>query len=872
MRRQLFVLFLVAASFPFLYFSLELPKRIINKAIGGANFPQPFMGMEFQQIEYLFVLCGMFLAMVLINGGFKYWINVAKGQLGERMLRRLRYELYSRVLRFPLPRFRKMSQGEIISMITAEVDPLGGFIGDALALPAFQGGTLLTILVFMFIQDPFLGGAAVAFYPVQIYLIPRLQKRVNLLSRERVRNVRKLSERIGETVTGISEIHAHDTSEFELADFSGRLGTIYGIRYEIYRRKFMIKFLNNFIAQVTPFFFFSIGGYLVIKGDLTFGALVAVLAAYKDLASPWRELLSYYQSMEDIKTKYGQIMDQFQPADMMEESLQRTEPDSIMPPGGTAIMTNLTLEEEGGIKVVDGINATLELNGRIAVIGAEGSGSDGLALLLARLLSPTAGSIKLGGRNLSHLPESVTGRRIAYVGQNAGLFAGTVRDNLVYGLKHRPAVETAEDEKRLSFMAEAEAAGNSLRDINADWIDYQAAGASCPEELTARIFQVLEAVCLKDDIYDFGLQGSINPLEKPRQAAAILDARAKLRRRLNEPGPARPVEPFDRSRYNVNMTVSENLLFGTPIGNEFNLERLGENAYVQATLEKVGLGEDFLKTAVKLAALMVELFRNMEAGHEFFERFSFIGADDLPEVQHCLSRSRSGSVADLEPSERNLLMSLLFKIVPERHRLGLIDEDMQQRLLEARRAFAENLPEGLRGSVAFFDEKEYNAASSIQDNILFGKLVYGRPQGKREVGGLIREVIESMGLTGMVLEAGMDSPVGVGGARLSGAQRQKLAIARCLLKRPGILIVNAAAAALDQATRKTIMDNVFREVDGRGLVWVLDQADQAARFDYAVIMEGGKIIEQGSVKELKQPGRPLHFMAPLEEEEADRGI
>ena len=76
------------------------------------------------------LLSGLFLALVLINGAFKYRINTLKGRLGERMLRRLRYELYARVLRFPLPRFRKVSQGEIIPMITAEVEPLGGFIGD----------------------------------------------------------------------------------------------------------------------------------------------------------------------------------------------------------------------------------------------------------------------------------------------------------------------------------------------------------------------------------------------------------------------------------------------------------------------------------------------------------------------------------------------------------------------------------------------------------------------------------------------------------------------------------------------------------------------------------------------------------------------
>ncbi len=62
-------------------------------------------------------------------------------------------------------------------MITSEVEPLGGFIGDAFAQPAFQGGTLLTIILFMFMQDPILGLASVALYPMQGYVIPKLQRR-----------------------------------------------------------------------------------------------------------------------------------------------------------------------------------------------------------------------------------------------------------------------------------------------------------------------------------------------------------------------------------------------------------------------------------------------------------------------------------------------------------------------------------------------------------------------------------------------------------------------------------------------------------------------------------------------------------------------
>ncbi|MGH7039085.1 MAG: ABC transporter transmembrane domain-containing protein, partial [Stellaceae bacterium] len=222
--QQLFLLALTFISFPFLYVSLDLPKTIVNGAIRGSRFPQTLLGFKFDQIGYLLVLCGAFLALVFINGGFKYVINIYKGRLGERMLRRLRYQLYHRMLRFPLGQFNKTSAAQMIPMITAEGEGLGGFIGDAFSLPAFQGGTLLTIVLFMFVQDPVLGAAAVALYPAQLYLIPKLQHRVNQLARLRVREIRRVADRIQETASGIVDIRANDMVKLRLAGFAQLLG------------------------------------------------------------------------------------------------------------------------------------------------------------------------------------------------------------------------------------------------------------------------------------------------------------------------------------------------------------------------------------------------------------------------------------------------------------------------------------------------------------------------------------------------------------------------------------------------------------------------------------------------------------------------
>src|SRR5215475_95201 len=374
LRDQIYLVVVTLMSFPFLYYSLELPKIIVNRAISGKEFPQNFLGIEFDQIPYLLILCCVFLVLVLINGWFKLHLNVKKGQVGERMLRRLRYQLYERVLRFPLHHFDRTATGQVIAMMTGELEPVGGFIGEAFALPISQGGTLLTIFVFMFVQDPMLGAAAVAFYPLQGYLIPKMQRIIRRLGRERVRKVRVLSDRIAETIAARGEIRANDAAVYQLTDISHRLGEIYDIRFEIYNRKFFVKFLNNLIGNLTPFLFFLIGGYFVIKGELSWGALVAVLAAYKELSSPWKELLDFYQNQQDVAIKYEQVVEQFQVPEMLDRRLLLEEPERVEPLRGAVTAANLGVTDSDGIHLLEEVSFDFPLGTDVAIVGQSNSG------------------------------------------------------------------------------------------------------------------------------------------------------------------------------------------------------------------------------------------------------------------------------------------------------------------------------------------------------------------------------------------------------------------------------------------------------------------------------------------------------------------
>ncbi|WP_193185191.1 ABC transporter transmembrane domain-containing protein [Nisaea sediminum] len=864
-KEQIFLLVLTGLSFPFLYYSLDLPKTIINKAIAGKNLPQDIFGYQLDQIPYLMLLSGLFLGLVCINGGFKYYINVYRGQLGERMLRRLRYDLYARVLRFPLPHFRRVSQGEVIPMITAEVEPLGGFIGDAISLPAFQGGTLLTILVFMFVQDPILGTAAIALYPVQAYLIPRLQRRVNALGKERVRTVRKLSDRIGESISGVQEIHANDSSRFALANFTTMLGEIYTIRFEIYRRKFFIKFLNNFIAQLTPFFFYSIGGVLVIKGDLTFGALVAILAAYKDLSAPWKELLTYYQRKEDSRIKYDQVVEQFDPAGSLTEAQQLDEPETPISLDGPVALRNVGLTDDEGEVLLEGVSIEIGQGEHVAITGPGGGGKDLLATVIARLVLPTSGSVTINGVDIAPLPESVTGRRIGYVGPGAFVFSSTIRDNILMGARHLPfgegdpSVFPDSPEQR----ADAEASGNSLDPISANWIDYQSIGAD-ENGLKDRIAELLKVVGLEDEVYAIGLRGSLRAESEEEIANRILGARVRLRARLEELGLAGLVEPFDAEKFNTNASVAENLLFGTPVGDDFALDHLASDPYVRSVLDKVGLTEDFVHIGRDVAATMVELFKDLPPDHEFFAQYSFISADDLPEFQTLLQRADRVGLDGMEAEDKTRFLELPFKLIPARHRLGMISEELQVRILEARKVFREELPAEQQTALEFFSVDRFNLAASVQDNILFGKIAYGQADAGNQVGKVLAEVVESEGLRAIVIEVGLDAEAGIAGSRLTAAQRQKVAIARILLRRPDVIVLNEAIAVLDSGLQAPILSRICAEAEGRTVIFVAHRARLAQTFTRILVMSGGRVIEDGTFDSLNQEG--TMFRGLLDEE------
>ncbi|WP_245410955.1 ABC transporter transmembrane domain-containing protein [Microvirga flavescens] len=863
-REQLLVCAVVLVSQPFYFFSLDLPRRIVNEAIQGQAFRdgqttatflrltldwpawlgggsiELFQGFQVGRVGLLFGLSTLFLVFVLINGAFKYWINVAKGALGERMLRRMRFQLFSMVLRFTPDALRTVKSSETATIIKDEVEPIGGFIGDAFITPAFLGFQALTALIFIIVQNAALGLMALAVIAVQFTVIPRLRRELLKLGRERQLASRELAGRIAEVMDGMEVVHVHQSQSWEKAEIGHRLFDLFDLRLQIYNRKFMVKFLNNLLAQMTPFFFYAIGGYFALRGTLDIGQLVAVINAYRELPPPLKELIDWDQQRLDVQVKYDQVVQHFTPERLLPEHEIETVED--VPLVGTMQAKDLVITDTHGSTLIENVSFEIKLPAHVALISDGAAAASSVARIIAMQVPSFSGSLLLNDHDLRLLSPSIIGRRLAYAGVDPIMFPGSIRDNITYGIRCKPNGNfDAAKREEVRRIAEALRTGNPVESISSDWLDYGLVGAKDADDLDRIMIDLLNRVGMERDLYRFGLAGQLDPERYPDMAGRIVEARRRLRVTFQANGMADLVEPFDIHRYNDQATIAENLLFGVPTSEAMTGRNLAQNTEFRRTLDRAGIHDDLTEMGLQIAETMTEIFEGIPPGHSLFQQFSFIDADEIDDFEEILRRHARGP---LTKDDEIRLLGLPLAYIEARHRLGLLDNSLRMRFVRARGLVREMLEFGGNPGVDFYDPDKLCAAAPLRDNLLFGRVSYNIANARERVAQAISAVVGELGLLESIERIGLDHQVGTAGRLLDAQQRAGVNLVRCLVKKPDIFVLDGALTSFDEGRAQMLIGVLSEVCEGRSLFMVLPNDRQAEAFDILVRFRKGRVTTE----------------------------
>ena len=408
-----------------------LVRHGIDAGIRGKNAH----ALDLTVIAYLVVV-----AIAYIIGRLQY---VALNSAGEGFLRLLRIKVFSQMQRQSMAFFDREKAGVLVARMTADVESMSELV--QFGLMQFMSAFLLLFFAFFLLMSlsweltlislivfPFLIAASVKFQ--------RDSNRAYLEVREKVgANLSALQEGI----TGVRVIQAYAREEEQIRRFKESNRELF--RSHLYSVKVSTWYfgLIEFAGIASSALIVGIGGWLVHKGSVSLGTVVAFVLLLASLFDPVQQLSQLYNTLQSAAAALHKL---FGILDAQPDVAESTNPIPL-PEAGDVVVDDITFSYAGSSKpALENVSVTLSAGTRLALVGPTGAGKSTLAKLMARLYDPQTGSVSFGGVNLRDASMDDLRRRIVVIPQEGFLFDGTVRDNLLIA---KP--DATEDELRAAL-------------------------------------------------------------------------------------------------------------------------------------------------------------------------------------------------------------------------------------------------------------------------------------------------------------------------------------------------------------------------------------------------------------------------------------
>lgn len=810
-KLQMVLMAIICVTVATRVFPLQMQKQIINEAIGKKD------------LHLLFIYCGLYMGAVLLAQALKYAIYLLQNYIGERSLLELRIQLFDHILKLPMSFFRRTSPGLVVSSMTNELIHMPVFIGSAISQPLVNVLTFIAMAGYMFYLNPILGTISLIIYPAEFLVIPRVQRKFNRWNQRRVRKLRLVSSLVGESITGVHEVHGNASNPLEVNKIGDSASELYQANLWMGVYKYGIKFVNNFFQSLGPFSLFLIGGYLAIQGKFDIGALVAFLSAYEKLYDPWKELMEFYQIYQDSKVRYAQVMDYFDIDPEHEMLCKDREPYHLK---GDIDVQDLSYVVGNNIKLLDRINLTLSHGEHMALVGYSGSGKSSLALVVAQLYKYTGGEVLIDGHSVDKLTKQDMAFNLGIVNQHPFIFGGTVKENLLYSCE-----------------------------------SIQLLGGKCanrddPPDLD-RIIETVQQVGLFLDVLRFGLRERVDMEKNPDLVQSLINARRNFQERHGDEV-RDDVEFFNKSQFMAYSDLAVNLTFGSPGKDEFAYDKLHINEEFLKFLDEKGLRQPLWELGRDMAQSSIEIVRSLGQSPEVFEDLP-VPRDEVDDYVKVVEHLEKGPLEQLSDDDKSMLLKLTLKYEEGRHKIVAISEELKKKIVDSRRDFMAYVEQEMPDAFAFYRPDNYIPSANLLDNIIFGHVKSDSAGAEERVNQQIMQLLIEENVLEQVVAIGLDFNVGSMGDHLSGGQRQKIALARAFLKEPSILILDEATSALDNASQTRIQNLLERKWKGKStVIAVVHRLDTLEGYDKVAVMKAGRIIEMGGYHELLEKKGALY--------------
>ena len=381
----------------------------------------------------------LMLAVYLLYSASQLLQGLLSARLSQRIVRRMREELFSRIVDLPIRYLDTHSHGDVMSRMTNDIENISNTVSQS--LPSLFSGVLtilgtVAIMLWYCWQLALLSCATVL---LTVLATKILSKNVRRFSRKRQQLLGELNGAVEEMISGYRTVVAYNHQDATIDDFCVTSDSLTraGIRTDVFSG--VMGPIMNCIGNVGFVIIAAFGGYFSVSGLISVGVISAFIVYAKQFSRP----------INEIAQIYGQLQTAIAGAERVFSVLDEAAEDMSGAPLDEADEAAVTFDRVQfsylpGHPVLRDFTLTVPSGRKVALVGATGSGKTTVVNLLMRFYDVDSGDIRINDQRIADVSREALRRSVAIVLQDTVLFADAVRNNLMYANESATPAQLAE--------------------------------------------------------------------------------------------------------------------------------------------------------------------------------------------------------------------------------------------------------------------------------------------------------------------------------------------------------------------------------------------------------------------------------------------
>lgn len=370
------------------------------------------------------------IALTLVKGAATYGQAVLIAFVGQRVIADLQSRVFAHILRFDLAFFQDTASGKLVSRLTNDVNLMRNAVANALTGMVKDSLTLLFLIGVMFEKDWKLALIACVVFPIAIYPIVRIGRRMRKVSTSALNELGLFTARLNETFQGARHVKAYNRERFESARTDRLIESVFGLVFKSLRTRAAATPIMETLGGIFIALMILYGGWQVVGGALTPGAFFAFVTAMLLAYRPLKALANLNATLQEGLAASQRVFDILDTAPRIVEA-----PDArpLRIEGGAVVLDGVCFSYRRGLPALRDVTIEVPAGKTVALVGPSGAGKSTVLNLIPRFFDVDRGAVAIDGTDVREATLESVRDAVALVSQETVLFDDTIRANIAYG-------------------------------------------------------------------------------------------------------------------------------------------------------------------------------------------------------------------------------------------------------------------------------------------------------------------------------------------------------------------------------------------------------------------------------------------------------